>query len=719
MKKYVCIRQHDITDCGAACLATVARHHKLKVSISEIREIAGTDKMGTNALGMVKAAEQLGFYAKAVKGNAEALATEFPLPAIAHIIVDGSLQHFVVIHKITAESVMVADPAHGIVEYSFQEFLNVWTGALILLTPAPSFSSEDKTDNYLLRFFKLLLPQKRILFFTLLASIFITAFGIVGAFYFRIIMDTIVPGALYSTLTTVSIGLLLLYVFKAFVEYFRRQLTLYLSQKLDIPLVLGSYHHVMNLPMSFFGTRRVGEIVSRFTDAAKIRDVISGTALTVMIDVLMGVVGAIVLYIQNAKLFMIALIMVMLYAVIVFSFNRPIRNINEKQMENNAQVTSYLVESLTGVETIKASSVENVVREKTDKLFVRFLKSVFKGGFLENLQSTSTSAIAAIGGVIILWLGTLDVLAGTMTLGELITFNALLVYFIDPIKNLINLQPQLQMATVASNRLGEILSLTTEQEREGTDKLCPSSIKGDIKVRNLSFRYGTRHLVLDDVSMDIPQGSRVALVGESGSGKTTLVSLLLRLYDWEKGEITLGSYNLKDIQLETLRSKASYVTQEPFFFSGTIKDNLTFGLAEYTIDEMTSICEQTGVADFVNRLPSRYETMLEENAANLSGGQRQKLAIARALLRKPELLILDEATSHLDAQSERVVHSVLETISSDVSIVLIAHRLSTIMHCDYIYVMKEGKIIEAGTHQELLEKQEHYYDFWAKQMPWK
>jgi ATP-binding cassette subfamily B protein len=714
---YACVRQSDENDCGAACLATVAKHHKLKVPVSKIREVAGTDKMGTSAAGMVKAAEKLGFYAKALQGDASAFGEDFTLPAIASTASDQGVIHFVVIHKKTLNRVTLADPARGVQTVALEDFLKSWLGVLILLAPSPSFTAENQTENFLLRFFGLLLPQKRLLAFIFLASVLITAFGILGTFYFRIIMDSIVPGGLTQTLATVSVGLIVLYVVKAATEYLRNHLTLYLSQKLDIPLLLGYYQHVMGLPMSFFGTRKVGEIISRFMDASKIRDAISGAALTVMIDAMMAVIGGIILYTQNARLFVIALVMVVLYGAVVAAFNRPIRAINEKLMEDNAQLTSYLVESVEGIETVKVSRSEDAARLKTDRLFVRLLRSAFKGGVIQNSQRTITSAIAAIGSTVILWTGTLEVIGGSLTLGGLITFNALLVYFVDPVKNIINLQPQLQIALVAANRLGEILSLQGEDEKEGGNKVSVGSLAGDVAIEGLSFRYGTRRLTLEEVSLAVPKGTKVALVGESGSGKTTLVSLLLRLYDWEEGSIHIGGYNSKDISLDTLRDRVGYVPQAPHFFSGSIRENLVLGLEGLDFGKVVDTCALVGAAGFIDKLPLRYDTYLEENAANLSGGQRQKLAIARALLRDPDILILDEATSNLDSISEAAIQDTIEGMADDVTVFLVAHRLSSIMHCDIIYVMHEGRIVEGGTHTELMARKGRYHGLWAKQVP--
>jgi ATP-binding cassette subfamily B protein len=717
MRRYACVRQHDITDCGAASLATIARHYKLKLTISEIREVAGTDKVGTSAYGMVKAAETLGFYAKAVKGDKTAFATDFALPAIALVVHNSSLMHYIVIHKKTKDKLIVADPARGMVTYTLEQFFNIWLGVLVLIVPSPKFVAGKKVDNFLLSFFKLLLPQKRLLAFIFLASLLITLFGIMGAFYFRIIMDSIVPGSLTTTLTTISIGIIVLYIIKAIIEFFRNHLTLYLSQKLDIPLLLGYYQHVIGLPMSFFGTRKVGEIISRFMDATKIREAISGATLTIMIDAIMAIIGGVVLYTQNTTLFVVALVMIALYGIVVFAFNRPIRTINEKLMENNAQLTSYLVESISGIETIKISRTETTARLKTDKLFVRLLKSVFQSGFIQNTQGTITSAIATVGGTVILWVGVIEVLDGRLTLGDLITFNALLVYFVDPVKNIINLQPQLQTAVVAANRLGEILSLKSEDNRESGGKISPSTLKGNIDIENISFRYGTRRLVLEEVSLNVPKGAKVALVGESGSGKTTLANLLMRLYDWESGEIYLGGHNIKDISIDKLRKNIGYVPQDPHFFSGSIRENLMLGLDAQDLEKMIEVCTLVSANGFIDNLPMRYETHLEENATNLSGGQRQKLAIARVLMQNPDILILDEATSHLDSNSEQTIRYTIENMPEDVTVFLIAHRLSSIMHCDIICVLHEGRIVETGTHSELSALGGHYHALWAKQMP--
>lgn len=717
MKRYHCIKQYDITDCGAACLATICRQYGLKTPITKIREVAGTDTQGTNGYGVIKAAEQLGFSAKGVRGNKEAFFSEFPLPAIAHIVVDGTLLHYVVIHKITKKQVTIADPAKGIVKYKPEEFFKLWTGVLILMVPNQSFKKGNETKGLFERFFYLLIPQKALLLQVFLASLIYTVLGILGAFYMKELLDNILPYGLMKTLHILSLGVIGLYIFQVILNGFRSHLLLYLSQSLDIALLLGYYEHILKLPMNFFGTRKVGEIISRFQDAGHVRDAISGATLTIMIDTFMVIVGGIILYMQNSLLFGITFIVAGLYGVIVISFNKALRKGNQKEMEDNAQLTSYLVESLNGIQTVKAFNAERKVNLQTEGKFIKLLRSIFKLSFTTNVQVVLKNLVELVGGVIILWVGTYQVLKGNMSVGSLITFNSLLAYFLTPMKNLINLQPELQTAMVAAERLGEILDLDLECDENEEKRIAPSKLQGDISLKDVSFRYGTRKLILKKINMEIKSGERIALVGESGCGKTTLVKLLLNFYSIEKGQILIDGNNILDIKKEALRERIAYVPQETFLFSGTILENLAMGLENEDMEEIVEAAKMARAHEFINELPLRYNTHLEENGANLSGGQRQRLAITRAILKKPDILILDEATSNLDSITESAIENTINKFSKGMTTIIIAHRLSTIKRCDRIYVMDKGEIIEQGSHEELMNQGGRYHRLWQEQLP--
>ena len=490
-------------------------------------------------------------------------------------------------------------------------------------------------------------------------------------------------------------------------------MTSFLSQKLDIPLLLGYYRHVIDMPMSFFVNRNVGEIISRFMDASAIRDAIASIALTIMIDLIMVIVGGVALFLQEKNMFFVTVVVAAIYGLIVFVFKKTIRKYNRLQMEKNAQLTSYLVETLNGAETFKAFNAENNVYNKTDKILVQNLKLLFKSNMISNTQLTLTNMISAIGGVVILWVGTANVIKGNISLGQLITYNTLLGYFLDPIKNIINLQPKMEGAIVAAERLCEILDLPIENKED--NKIEIKNIKEKIVFNNVSFRYGTRKCVLENINFEILPGKRIAFVGRSGSGKTTIAKLIMKFYECEKGNIYIGENNILDINIADLRERISYISQDVFLFSGTIMDNLRFGNENVTYDEIIRICKMCFVDEFVDKLPLRYNTLVEENGGNLSGGQKQRIAIARALLRKPDILILDEATSNLDSITEKLIEKTMSTIDDNITVLTIAHRLSTIMNSDNIIVLDDGKIVEQGEHNALIDLKGKYYQLWKEQ----
>ncbi|EDX68394.1 MULTISPECIES: peptidase domain-containing ABC transporter [Bacillus] len=718
-KKYHWVRQHDIKDCGAACISTVSKHYGLHIPISKIREYAGTDRNGTNVYGLIQAAEKLGFSAKGVRGNVESL-EEIPLPAIAHVIINGKLLHYVVILEITKKGkVIVADPGEGIIKYDIKEFNEIWTGVLVLLIPNESFQSRDEEKNTFSRFMFLLKNQQSLLIPVFLSSILITIFGVLGAFYFKIVIDNIVTENLKHTLTYLSIGIIVLYIFKVLLELFRSHLILYLSRRLDIKLMFSYYKHVLSLPMNFFETRKVGEIISRFQDAAKIREALATTTLTVMIDTIMVIAGSILLYTQSSTLFFITALHVPIYILIIWMFQRSYEKINRQEMESNAELTSYIVESLNGISTIKSYNAEKEAEFQTEKRLINLLQKFFKRFVITNSQESLKTIVELVGGVVILWVGAISILDGEMTIGQLVAYNALLVYFLDPIKNLVDLQPTLQSAFVASKRLTEILDLDLEKNDQEDKKLSPTSFHHKIRLDNITFKYGTRQNIFNNLSFEIPIGYSVGFVGESGSGKTTIAKLLMRYYDVNEGNIYYDNYHIKDMNRTGLRNKIAYVAQESFFFSGSIFDNLVFGLnKEVTMDKIIDACILADAHEFISSLPLRYDTLLEENASNVSGGQRQRLSIARALLKEADVLILDEATSHLDSASERkIIESLKEYRAGQLTTITIAHRLSTIMHCDNIFVMSKGEIIEEGKHGELINKVGLYRELWNNQLP--
>lgn len=712
-KRYYCIKQYDMTDCGAACLATIAKYYGLRKAITQIREIAGTDTKGTNALGMIRAAEKIGFETKGVRAEENELTSELNYPLIAHLNKNG-LFHYVVIYEVTKEEILIADPAEGIIIYEPEDFFKYWTGVLILLTPTDDFEKGDETTSFFSRFFYLILNRKKLVIEIFLASIIYTIIGIIGAFYFKFLIDDILGNNLISTLHVVTIGILGLRVFNILLGAFRSHLLLYLSQKIDISLVLNYYRHIVNLPMSFFDSRKVGEIISRLGDVSKIRSAISGATFSVLLDTLSVIFIGIVLYVQNSTLFMITLVYIPFYLIIVWGFSKYFRKIHREIMEKAADLNSYLVESLSGILTIKAFNGEEDAKLETEQRFIKRIKAIFKASLMKNVHYSSQGFLGTIITMGLLWVGGTEVINGNISIGQLMTFNALLGQFLGPLQNLINLQPMLQEAFVAGDRLGEILDLEKETKHE-REKAEFDKIKGKIEFKGVEFAYGMRRPALKDINLIIRSGEKIALVGESGSGKTTLVKLILKYYLPNEGKILIDDYNIKDINVNNLRSKIGYVPQDIFLFSGTVKENITFGLENVDIKDVIRAAQKAQIHEFINELPLRYDTLIEERGSNLSGGQKQRIAIARVILREPDILILDEATSNLDTTTERAIHDIFEELSQEITTIIIAHRLSTIKNCDRIVILSEGKIKEIGTHYELIKRKGLYYEFWLGQ----
>jgi ATP-binding cassette subfamily B protein len=715
-RKFNCVKQLDATDCGAACLATVAAYHGLKMSVTQMREISGTDTEGTNAYGIIEAAKKLGFDAKAVTtDDPTAIFSKFPMPCIAHVSADGEGFHYVVLHKITKEKITIADPARGIVRLSVDDFFKIWGGVLIFLKPTKEFKTGNKTKSIFKRFFGLLAPHKKVIAIIFLMSLIYSAIGVATSFFFMFIMDTVLPSGLTGIMATVSLAVIAMYIFQSAWSFFRQYLILGFTRKLESDLQLGYCKHVMKLPLNFFGTRKIGEIISRLQDASNIQGLLSTAALSVVLDALMAIGGAVVLFIISPLLFGITAGVALVYGIIVFCFNKPLRNINRKQMHDSEVFSSYIIESLTGIETVKSFRAEESVLDRAESKFKKMMTSIFKGGILGTLSGTLSGTVGAVGGIALLWAGIALVINGNLTLGQLFTFNALSAFFLGPIQSLINLQSQMQSAIVASDRLGEVLDLNAEKSDEERYKDRPS-LYGDIAISRLNFRYGMRNLILKDVDMYIGKGERIALVGESGSGKTTLAKLLINFYKPESGSVTINGFDLQEIHVDHLREKTAYIAQDIFLFSGSIIDNLRFGNGA-SQEEIVEVCKRTKAHDFIEAYPLGYNTKLEENGNNLSVGQRQRLVIARALLKKPEILIMDEATSNLDTITEKAISSQINKSVGEVTTIIIAHRLSTIMQCDRIFVMNDGTICEVGTHFELMKKKGVYHALWKGQIP--
>jgi ATP-binding cassette subfamily B protein len=715
MKKNITIKQHDITDCGAACLASVSEFYGLKFPIARIRQYACTDKKGTNVLGMIEAAKKLGFEAKGVKGTLESL-QEIPKPAIAHIIVREQLQHFVVIYKVTDKYITIMDPGDGKMHKKpIAEFQKEWTGVLVLLLPTENFERGNQKQSALKSFIDLIRPHKSVMGQALFGAVIYSILGLSTSVYIGKITDYVLVDQNLNLLNLMGVIMILIIIIRTFIGSMKSILALQTGQRIDATLILGYYKHLLTLPQQFFDTMRVGEIISRVNDAVKIRVFINNVALDLVVNILILIFTLCLMLVYSWKLAVITLLSAPLFLLIYFLFNRLNKKYQRKIMESGADLEAHLVESLNSVSTIKRFGIEEFANLKTETRFVGLMRQTYHsiyGSIMANngIQLVSTGITIAV-----LWAGSVFVINQELTPGTLMLFYSLTGYVLSPIGSLISSNQTIQDALIAADRLFQIMDL--EREEDNTQKIVlERDMVGDIRFENVAFRYGTRKQVFESLNLEIKQGVTTAIVGESGSGKTTLVSLLQHLYLIQSGSIYIGKYNLSQIGNESLRPLVGSVPQQIELFAGNIIDNIAVGDFEPNMKKIMDLSEQLGIREFIEKLPNVYNTPIGEHGASLSGGERQRIAIARALYKDPEILIFDEATSSLDSISEKFVKRTLDDLAKQgKTIIVIAHRLSTIKNADNIVVLESGNVVETGNHAQLLTNNNVYSKLWNEQ----
>lgn len=713
MKWQGVVLQHDETDCGAACIATISRHYKKTLSIARIRKLAGTDVFGTSGAGLVKGAKELGFSCRGIISKKKELTNDIHFPIIAHIKQERT-EHYVVIYKLKNGKVKIADPAEGLKTISFNEFRKNWSGIFFLISPNEEFKDTKENKGLFSRFFYILKPHKKIIAEVVLASIVLCLLGIISAFYFRFLIDEVLYSEMESALTVFSIGYLIALSFQEILSFCRSQLIMYMSNKIDASLLFDYFKHLLRLPLNFFSSRKTGEILARIGDTIVVRNAISGTTLTLLIDTVMLIFGFFVLFSMGSKLIFISIIPVVFSTVLACICRKPFKKMIREKAVIDADKQSLFAESINGIATIKALVTEEVTTENAETKIINSINKGIKLGTLGQTQNTLQTFISKAGNLAVYWIGSIYILKGEMSLGQLISFVTLLGYFTGPFARLISLQQSLQEAFVASDRLSEILDLS-EENKNDSSLIKLENLNYDIKFENIFFSYGTRGYTLQNINVNIKQGEKIAFVGLSGSGKSTLVKLLMKFYKQESGNIFIGDYTTDEIETESFRKRIGYVPQEVLLFSGTIMENLLWGLDDVSVVEAISAAKAAQADTFIRKLPDRYNTFVGERGATLSGGERQRIALARILLRKPDILILDEATAALDSISENEIMNTIYSVCNKMTTIIIAHRLSTIKNCDSIYVMKNGTIIENGTFKTLMKKQNEFYNLWSAQ----
>ncbi len=706
IRRYPFFAQQSTADCGAACLAMIGSYWGTKLSINRLRDLANVDRNGASLRGLAAAAESIGFSTRPVKTGLSKLA-EQTLPAIAHW--EG--KHYIVVYEITRKQVTIGDPAIGQRTLSHAEFKAGWTGYVLLLQPTAFLKDTPEASQPLWQFLNLVSPHWLVLLEVFIASLLIQIFGLLTPLFTQLLLDRVVVQRSPLTLTAVGLALLIFGLFRVAMTGLRQYLLDHTANKVDLALIVGFIKHTFQLPLSFFESRYVGDIISRVQENHKIQRFLTGEALSISLDLLTVFVYVGLMFWYSWKMALLALVVVPPFILLALFATPFLQRVSREIFNASATENSYLIQSLTGVQTVKAMAIEQTVRWRWEELFRNSIKTNFSGQIIGNTLQIFSATIETVATALLLWFGAWQVIQNELTIGQLVAFNMLLGNVINPFRRLTVLWNQLQEVVIAVERINDVLEAEAEEDPQQQARLTLPEIRGHICFEHVTFRYHPESDVntLENINIDVKPGQTVALVGRSGSGKTTLSRLLLGLYLPTEGKILIDGYDIANLNLRSLRQQIGVVDQDTFLFGGTIRENISMGHPEATLEDLIEASRQAGAHAFIEELPMGYETQIGEGGGMLSGGQRQRLAIARALLNNPPLLVLDEATSHLDAESERIIQNNLSTILHNRTTFVIAHRLSTVRNADLILVLDRGVIVESGTHEVLMAQRGKYF----------
>lgn len=698
MKRVPVILQMTANECGAACLAMVLTYHGRETTLNACRKYLHGGRDGLTARAIAQAARELGLRVRAFSLEPAAL-SEIDGPAIIH----WNFEHFLVLEQWSPSGVNVVDPALGRRQLSVAEFSAGFTGVALTFEPGENFQKQRASNKISWRSYLRDLLQmpaaKGLLVQVFGASVLLQLLGLIFPLFTLILIDTVLPEQNMTMLNMLGIGMVLLVLAQAFLDYLRGALALYLEARLDSGLMLGFFDHVMKLPLRFFQERTSGDLLMRLSSIAVIREVLTSQTVSAVLDGMMTLFYLIILFVWQPWIGLLALEFGFLQVILLLFSTRPLYELAERDLAAQAESQSYLVEALAGIATLKATASEHRATDHWKNLFFKQLNISLQRSHLSNLVETFRDVVGALAPIILLWIGGLWVLNGSMTLGTMLAVTTLATSFLGPLSSLVSTGQQLQLIGAHLERISDVLETTSEQDTHAV-QVAPR-LSGQIEMRNASFRYHAHApWAVRDVSVDIAPGQKVALVGRTGSGKSTLAMLLLGLYPLDEGEILYDDQQLHQLDYRSVRSQIGVVLQEPALFGGSIRRNIAAHDENLSLRRIIEAAQLAAIHDEIIGLPMGYDTVISEGGGDLSGGQRQRLAIARALAHRPSILLLDEASSDLDVMTENTVDQHLSDLKC--TRIVIAHRLSTVRNADLILVLEDGFIVEQGTHTSLL-----------------
>lgn len=733
---FIIYRQQDQMDCGPTCLRMVARHYHKRINIEQLRNAAGIGKEGVNLLGIAEAAESIAFRTQGVQISLQQLQGVADAPAILH----WSQQHFVVLYKIKRGRYHIADPAAGLVTLTEKEFRKRWlssddegeaTGIALLLEPTPEFYADDWDEKDKAKgrsfssLFQYLVPYKRLIFQLFLGVLLGSLLQLVLPFLTQSIVDVGINTQNLSFLYIILIAQLALFAGRLMVEFIRSWILYHISSRINISILTDFLIKLMKLPLSFFDSKKTGDILQRMNDHSRIQNFLTGTSLNTLFSLFSLLVFSVVLAQYNLAIFSVYMLASCLYIAWILIFLKQRKALDYRQFDVASNEQSKAIQLVQGMQEIKLHGCETQKRWEWERLQARNFRLGMKGLSLNQWQQTGAFFINEGKNIFITFLAAWSVINGQLTLGQMLAIQYIIGQLNSPIEQMIGFVQSWQLAKISIDRLNEIHSIPDEglpnPSEGGTNYMeLANELPTDktIEIAGLTFTYpgAGNEPVLQDINCTIPGGKVTAIVGASGSGKTTLLKLLLRFYDPQRGEVKLGGNNIANINHRTLRTACGVVMQDSFVFSDSIAQNIAVGDERPSREALKHAATVANILPFIESLPLGYNTKIGAEGNGISGGQRQRLMIARAVYKNPEIVLLDEATNALDANNEAVIVENLNRFLEGRTTVIVAHRLSTVKNADQIIVLNQGRISEMGNHESLTAMRGEYYTLVKNQL---
>ncbi len=715
-KRFPWLKQHDETDCGAACLTMISKFYGINLSMGQVREMANVNTAGATMAAVCRAAENLGYRARGLKSTLAGLKKlKFPL------IVHWQGFHYVVAFRMNDKFIWVADPDLGIKKYTHKFFKENWTGYTIELEPTLKLQEIAPAKNPVFRFLAYLKPYRFFLFEILLAAFILNLLGLASPLFTQAIVDRVVVYKDVTLLNMMLMGMILVAFFSTLTSGLSQLLGAHITAKMDFRMLAEFYRHILSMPMRFFYQRKIGDIITRFGENSKVRAILTNTIISTILNVIMLLVFTNIMFMYNTKLSLIVLMFVPFYIAQMLFFTPLFIKLSNQIFQVSSEQSSLMIESIQGIETIKANGVEWNIRSKWEDKYLQSVNMGFKMNKLDLFSGVISQTVNTASSIAILWFGATQVIEGTMTIGELMAFNAIIGSVLGPLMGLVGLYNEFQQIKTSMGRLNDVLESAPEEEPMSVNvqqKIFLNTPRGEIEFRDLSFRYGDEDspLVINNLNLTIEAGTQVAFVGSSGCGKSTLVKMIPGFLKPVSGSIYIDGIDSNSIDINSLRKNIGWVLQDSFLFNATVAENIALGYNNPSEKEIVRAAELAAAHEFISAFPHTYKTKIGDKGLQLSGGQRQRVCIARALFRDPKILLFDEATSALDAESEKKIQQHLIKIMRGRTSIVIAHRLSTIRDADQICYLHNGVIMEKGTHDELMEKRGLYFSMASQQL---